>query len=140
MSAAVKYLVDTNVISELRRKKADERVLAFLQDAEESTLYLSALTVGELRKGIARKRMTDAAGASALTAWADGLEYGFGDRILGIDTAIARLWGELSAERPRAVVDTLLAATAMVHGLTLVTRNEADVQDLDVKVLNPFAG
>jgi len=140
VSAAVKYLLDTNVISELRRKKADERVLAFLQDAEESALYLSVLTLGELRKGIARKRMTDAAGASALTAWADGLEYGFGDRILGIDAAIARLWGELSAERPRAVVDTLLAATAMVHGLTLVTRNEADVQDLDVKVLNPFAG
>jgi hypothetical protein len=69
----------------------------------------------------------------------DGLEFGFADRILGIDPATARLWGELSAQRPRPVVDTLLAATAMTHELTLVTRNTADVGDIDVRVLNPFA-
>lgn len=69
----------------------------------------------------------------------DGLEFSFADRILGIDAATARLWGELSAQRPRPVVDTLLAATAIVHGLTLVARNTSAVQDIDVKLLDPFA-
>lgn len=87
---------------------------------------------------MAFKQRTDPAAAAILSAWVDGLEFSFSDRILGIDAATARLWGELSAQRPRPVVDTLLAATAIVHGLTLVTRNTSDVQDIDVKLHNPF--
>lgn len=138
-SEPVQYLLDTNILSETRRKAPDENVIAFVTNTNPSALYLSVLTLGELRKGIALKQRTDLSAAAALAAWVDGLEYGFADRILGIDIATARLWGELSAQRPRPVVDTLLAATAIAHNLTLVTRNTADVEDIDVTLLNPFA-
>jgi toxin FitB len=138
-SQPVQYLLDTNILSETRRKAPDENVIAFVTNTNPSALYLSVLTLGELRKGIALKQRTDLSTAAALAAWVDGLEYGFADRILGIDIATARLWGELSARRPRPVVDTLLAATAIAHNLTLVTRNTADLEDIDVTLLNPFA-
>ena len=140
MSAPVTYLLDTNVLSETRKKQADAGVTAFLEAVDSSALYLSVLTIGELRKGVAVKRRTDPLAAKALAAWVEGLEFGFADRILGIDAATARLWGDWSADRPRPVVDTLLAATAVQHGLTLVTRNARDVSGLLVKVHNPWAG
>lgn len=140
MSAAVAYLLDTNVLSETRRKKADSGVMSFLEATDSSALYLSVLTVGELRKGIAAKRRTDPAAARALAAWAEGLEFGFTDRILPIDAATTRLWGDWSGDRPRPVIDTLLAATAAEHGLTLVTRNTRDISGLPIKVHNPWAG
>jgi toxin FitB len=132
------YLLDTNVLSETRRKLADERVISFLSAAEPSALYISVLTLGELRKGVALKHRSDPDAARKIAAWMDGLEFSFGDRILGIDAATARLWGELAAERPRPVIDTLLAATAIVHELTFVTRNTSDVQDIKLKVLDPW--
>jgi len=138
MSGRVEYLLDTNVLSETRRKKADERVMAFLAGAEPLALFISVLTLGELRKGVALKRRTDPDSAKRLADWVDGLGFSFADRILGIDTATARLWGDWSAERPRPVIDTLLAASASAHSLTLVTRNTGDVQDLPVKVLDPW--
>lgn len=138
MSGPVQYLLDTNILLEMRKSRADQNVTAFVMNTESSALYVSVLTLGELRKGVALKQRTVPAAATTLSAWVDGMEFSFSDRILGIDTATARLWGELSAQRPRSVVDTLLAATAMVHGLTLVTRNTSDVQDIDVKLLNPF--
>ncbi len=138
MSPPVEYLLDTNVLSETRRRKADAGVTAFLEAADSASLYLSVLTIGELRKGVAAKRRTDPAAAKALAAWVEGLEFGFADRILGIDAATARLWGDWSAERSRPVVDTLLAATAVQHGLTLVTRNIRDVRGLPVRVHNPW--
>ena len=138
MSAPQQYLLDTNVLSETRRKQADERVIRFLSSAEQSGLFLSVLTLGELRKGVALKGRSDPSAARALGSWVDGLEYSFADRILGVDAAITRLWGELSAQRPRPVVDTLLAATAVVHGLTLVTRNTADVLDTGVSLHDPW--
>jgi predicted nucleic acid-binding protein len=138
MSDPMQYLLDTNVLSETRKRHADHRVLAFIAETDPSTLYLSVLTLGELRKGVMLKHCSDPSAAESIAAWVDGLEFSFADRILGIDAATARLWGELSAQRSRPVVDTLLAATALVHGLTLVTRNTSDVQDIDVKLLNPF--
>lgn len=142
MSARLQYLLDTNVLSETRRKQADERVIRFISSAEPSVLFLSVLTLGELRKGVALKGRSDPLAAKALGSWVDGLEYSFADRILGIDAATAKLWGELSAQRPRPVprpvVDTLLAATAVVHGLTLVTRNTADVLDTGATLLDPW--
>lgn len=140
MSAPVAYLMDTNVVSETRRKKADVGVMAFLRAVDSSSLYMSVLTLGELRKGVAAKRRQDPLAAKALAAWVEGLEAGFADRILGIDLAIARLWGEWSADRPRPVIDTLLAATASVHGLTLVTRNLQHVRGLPVTVHDPWSG
>jgi predicted nucleic acid-binding protein len=139
VSGPVQYLLDTNVLSETRKKRPDINVTAFVTNIDPSAFYISVLTLGELRQGIAQKRRTDRDAATALAAWVDGLEYSFADRILGIDAATASRWGELSAERPRPVVDTLLAATAITRQLTFVTRNTADVEDIDVKLLNPFA-
>jgi len=138
VTGRLEYLLDTNVLSETRKKKADAGVIAFLQAAEASTLYISVLTLGELRKGVAKKKREDAEMAKRLTDWVDGLEYSFADRILGVDAATARLWGDWSSERPRPVVDTLLAATAVLHGLTLVTRNVRDVRGIAVKLLDPW--
>ncbi len=138
MSGRLQYLLDTNILSETRKKQADERVMSFLSAAEPSALFISVLSLGELRKGVALKIRSDADGAKRIGAWVDGLEFSFGERILGVDTAIARQWGELSAQRSRPVIDTLLAATALVHKLTLVTRNISDVHDLGVKLLDPW--
>lgn len=140
MNGRLEYLLDTNLLSETRKKRADAGVLAFLHSAEASTLYISVLVLGELRKGIAKKKREDAEMAKRLAEWVDGLEYSFADRILGVDAATARLWGDWAGERPRPVVDTLLAATAVVHGLTLVTRNIRDVRGIPVKVLDPWKG
>jgi len=134
------YLLDTNVLSETRKKQADAGVIAFLEAVDSSALYLSVLTIGEMRKGVAAKKRTDPVAAKALAAWVEGLEFGFADRLLSIDAATAWLWGEWSANRPRPVVDTLLAATAAQHSLTLVTRNTRDISGLPVKVHNPWAG
>ena len=138
MSGQLQYLLDTNILSETRKKQANERVISFLSAAEPSALFISVLSLGELRKGVALKARSDADAAKRLGTWVDGLEFSFGDRILSVDAAIARQWGELSAQRSRPVVDTLLAATALVHKLTLVTRNISDVHDLGVKLLDPW--
>ena len=138
MSARLQYLLDTNVLSETRKKLADVRVISFLSAAEPSALYISVLTLGELRKGVAVKKRTDPDAAKKIASWVDGLEFSFADRILGINAATATLWGELSAQRPRPVIDTLLAATAVVHDLTLVTRNTSDVHDIKLKLLDPW--
>lgn len=140
MSTAPAYLLDTNVLSETRRKKADPGVMAFLEAADSASLFLSVLTIGELRKGVAAKMRSDSAAAKSLAAWVEGLEFGFADRILSIDPATARLWGDWSGDRPRPVVDTLLAATAVVHGLIFVTRNTRDVDGVPVKTHNPWSG
>ena len=140
MSGRAEYLLDTNVLSETRKKQPDERVIAFLSAADPSTIYISVLTLGELRKGVALKQRTDPVAARLLAGWVDGLEFSFADRILGIDAATARLWGEWSAQRPRPVVDTLLAATAVSRKMTLVTRNIGDVKDLKVAMLDPWKG
>jgi toxin FitB len=140
VTAPVAYLLDTNVLSESRRKKPDEGVIAFLQAIDSSALYLSVLSIGELRKGIAAKRRTDPSAAKALAGWLEGLELGFADRMIPVNAAVARLWGDWSADRPRPVIDTLLAATAAQHSLTFVTRNTRDVGGLPVKVHNPWSG
>jgi toxin FitB len=133
-----RYLMDTNILSETRKKQPDARVMQFLSNATPAALYLSCLSIGELKKGVTLKMKSDPSAAKAIATWVDGLETNFADRILAIDTATAKLWGEWSAQRPRPVIDTLLAATAIIHNLILVTRNESDVQDLPVKVFNPW--
>jgi predicted nucleic acid-binding protein len=121
------------------KKRPDDRILRFFDRTESSNLYLSVLTLGELRKGVLWKARTDPQGAKVVGAWVDGLEFTFADRILGIDAAVSRTWGELSAQRSRPIIDTLLAATAMHHNLTLVTRNVKDVHDIPVPTFNPWA-
>ncbi len=135
---ATGYLLDTNVISETRKSRADSGVIAFLSAAETAGLFLSVLTLGELRKGVAAKYRSDPGAADQLGAWVDGIETIFADRVLPIDAAIARRWGELSANRSVPVIDTLIAATAISHGLTLVTRNVRDVESTGVPLVNPW--
>jgi len=135
----VSFLIDTNVISELRRgERCDGNVTAWWRSVDEGDLYLSALVVGELRKGIEIVRRKDPAKADALQAWLAAIIAAFADRILPIDNAISEEWGRMSALRTVTVVDGLLAATARVHDITLVTRNAADVIGLGAKVLDPF--
>jgi predicted nucleic acid-binding protein len=138
VSSRPSYLLDTNVLSETRKKKPDDRVISFLRAADSSLLYLSVLSLGELRKGIAMKERSDPDSTAKLRHWVDGLEYSFAERILGIDTATARLWGELSAQRSRPVIDTLLAATAITRDLIFVTRNTGDVGDIKMRMLDPW--
>ena len=94
MSGRVAYLLDTNVVSETRKKQADPGVISFLQAVDAYSLFISVLTLGELRKGVAKKKLEDLNAAALLENWVDGLEYSFANRILGIDAATARLWGE----------------------------------------------
>ena len=131
-------LLDTNVLSETRKKRPDAGVIEFLESKADSELYLSVLTIGEFRKGVLAKGREEREAGARLSAWVDRLEESFADRILNIELPIARQWGEWSSERPRPVIDTLLAATALVHGLALVTRNVRDVADLPVKTVNPW--
>ena len=135
---ATGYLLDTSVISETRKARADSGVIAFLSAAEAPGLFLSVLTLGELRKGVAARRRTDPGAADQLGAWVDGIETTFADRVLPIDAATARRWGELSANRSLPVIDTLIAATAISHGLTLVTRNTRDVEPTGVPLVDPW--
>jgi toxin FitB len=136
----VHYLLDTNVISETRKIRADDGVMAFLSAADETELYLSVLTLGELRKGVEAKRRTDPHAADLLGAWVDDIEISFADRVLGIDITAARRWGELSAGRTLPVIDTLIAATAISRNLTLVTRNTRDVASTAVRIVDPWQG
>jgi len=140
LSVPAGYLLDTNLISETRKLRADAGVTAFLAAADSAGLFLSVLTLGELRKGVEAKRRNDAAMAARLEAWVDDIETTFADRVLPVDVAAARLWGELSARRSLPVIDTLIAATAMTRGLTLVTRNTRDVATTGVPLFDPWQG
>jgi predicted nucleic acid-binding protein len=135
---AAGYLLDTNIISETRKTRADSGVMAFLSAAEATRLFLSVLTLGELRKGVGIKRRSDPVAADRLGAWVDTIETMFTDRVLPVDLATARRWGELSAGRSLPVIDTLIAATALGHGLTLVTRNTRDVESTGVPLIDPW--
>ncbi len=135
---ATRYLLDTNVISETRKTRADSGVIAFLSAADAMGLFLSVLTLGELRRGVAVKRRSDPVAASQLGAWVDGIETSFAVRVLPVDTATATWWGEFSAGRSLSAIDSLIAATAHSQGLTLVTRNTRDVESTGVPLLDPW--
>lgn len=138
MSAPTAYLLDTNVLSETRKRRANPNVLAFLQPLTPASVFISVLTIGELLEGVEKKRQKDPVDAQRIKAWVVETEEKYRQNILGVNLPVARLWGEWSAERSRPVVDTLLAATAAHHNLTLVTRNTRDVRGLPITVLNPW--
>ena len=133
------YLIDTNVLSELRKRVPHEGVVQWFSQRPAGTLYLSVLTIGELRKGI--ETLADSARRLPLLDWLETeLPAFFSGRILPIDAAVADRWGRLIAKagRPLPAIDSLLAATAAQHGLIFVTRNLRDVQGLEVEVLDPW--
>ena len=133
------FLVDTNIISEVRKgDRGDPAVAAWWYGVAEDDLWLSSLVLGEIRKGVELARRRDPRRAEALEVWLTDVMSRFSNRVLPVDTAVAEQWGRINAVRPLPVIDALLAATAKANGLTLVTRNVADVAELDVDVLNPF--
>ena len=133
------FLIDTNVISEIRKKaRCDRNVAAWYASIDDGDLYLSVLVTGEVRKGIELARRRDPAKAAALEAWLAQVDAAFGDRILPIGREVTDEWGHMNAARPMPMIDGLLAATAKVHRMTLVTRNDADISGLGASVLNPF--
>jgi predicted nucleic acid-binding protein len=137
------YLVDTNVLSELRRKQPDKHVVAWFAQRAAQSLFLSVLTLGEIRKGIALldDTHTDAARRQSLGDWLEQeLPTFFLGRLLSVDAGIADRWGHLQAlaGRPLPAIDSLLAATALHHNLTLVTRNVKDFADMGVDLINPW--
>lgn len=130
------YLVDTNIISEARR--GTQQAVAWLRSVDPLSIHLSALTLGEIMRGIALKQKSDPQAASHLHEWLRKLRYDHNDRILPVTDAIAVEWGRIAAIRPRVDVDGLIAATAIVHDLIVVTRNVVDFDDTGASVINPW--
>ena len=133
------YLLDTDVLSEVRKSKGNEHVKAWLSGVNGNDLFLSVLVVGELRQGVERLKPRDPDQARVLEAWLEALKRDYRERVLGIGSDVAEVWGRLNAVDPLPVIDGLLAATALVHNLTLVTRNVSDIERTGVALLDPFA-
>jgi hypothetical protein len=131
------YLLDTNIVSELRKPRPHGGVVAWLQATEDSQLHLSAVTLGEIQAGVELTREQDAAKAAEIEAWLGLISQSF--NVLPMDGKTFRAWARLMHRRSDTLYeDAMIAATATVHQLTVVTRNVADFAKFDVKVLNPF--
>ena len=131
------FLLDTNIVSESRKQKPHGGVMAWLAAQEAATLYISALTIGELQRGIELTRMQDAAKAVEIEAWLEQVVTS--GQVLPLDAAVCREWARLMHGRSNTLAeDAFIAATAMVHRLTVATRNVRDFKALGVKTLNPF--
>ena len=135
------FLVDTNVISELRKgSRCDRSVTSWFETLQPDEIFLSVLTVGELRRGIEAIRRRDRKQARRLDLWLQELLSSFADRILPISLEIGDAWGRLNVPDPLPVVDGLLAATAHIHGLTLATRDTGPAQRSGISYVDPFQG
>lgn len=135
----MKYLIDTCVLSELRKKIPNQGVIDWFASRSVSTLYLSVLSLGELRKGITA--MEEVKRRETLLNWLESdLPLFFSGRILSIDTDVANRWGDLLAvaRRPMPAIDSLIVATASLHGMSVVTRNQRDFEGFGVEVINPW--
>jgi hypothetical protein len=135
----VSFLLDTNVVSEIRKKTPDRGVVTWFASVPADRLFLSVLVVGEIRQGIARLARRDPAQAQNFDHWLSQLVDGYGGRIVPITAQIAEVWGRLNVPDPVPVVAGLMAATALVHDWTLVTRNVHDAASTGTRVPNPFA-
>jgi toxin FitB len=134
------FLLDTNVVSEIRKQAPDPGVASWFNSVTADRLFLSVLVVGEIRQGVERLARRDPIQAEIFERWLSQLIDGYGDRLVPITDRIAQAWGRLNVPDPVPVVDGLMAATALVHDWTLVTRNVGDVRSTGVRVLNPFSG
>src|SRR3974377_2003519 len=132
------YLLDTDVISELRRRRRNRNVVAWISNVSAADLFLSVVTIGEIELGIARQRVRNPSFAQDLTAWFEVTLRAYGERILPLTVGIARRWGRLAAQLGNKQLDLAIAATALEHGLTVVTRNVSDYEPAGVPILNPF--
>ena len=132
------YLLDTDVLSELRRGRRNRNVVAWIGDVTEVDLFLSTVTIGEIELGITRQRQLNPGFAQDLADWLDVTLRAYGERILPLTVGIARRWGRLAAQFGNKQLDLAIAATALEHGLIVVTRNVSDFEPTGVQVLNPF--
>lgn len=134
------YLLDTNVLSEIRKgpQRARPQVYQWWLGMRDQELFLSVITLGEIRKGIDRLGIRDVSQTLALERWLDEVKTTFRERVIDVSLAVAERWGKLQAMRSLPEVDALLAASVLEYDLTLVTRNEADFEGLGIRVLNPF--
>jgi predicted nucleic acid-binding protein len=133
------FLIDTVTLSELRRRRRDPVVVAWFETHRTTDLFLSVVSIGEIERGIARQFTTDPGFAGALAAWLDRVLALYGERVLPFDLRTARRWGALTAALGDDSADLMIAATALEHGLTVVTRNVSDFEPTGVAVLDPFS-
>ena len=135
------YLLDTNVLSETRKRRPDAGLRRWLEAAPPDRLNVSVLTIGEIERGVAQLiQRGDHRQAAVLESWLEEVVEEFGGRIVPVGVQVARQWGRQSRVQPVPAVDALIAATAKVYDWTLVTRNTKDFVHTDVRVLNPFTG
>jgi predicted nucleic acid-binding protein len=131
------YLLDTCVVSEARRHTP--QAVRWIRSAQPDTLFISAITIGEIMKGIMMKMRVDAPAAAPLVRWLDELRFVYASRILQVDDAVATTWGRMMRQSTRPAIDALIAATARVNNKVLVTRNVRDFADMGVEVVDPWA-
>jgi predicted nucleic acid-binding protein len=132
------FLIDTVTLSELRKRQRDPKLVDWFERQRTTELFLSVISIGEIERGIARQRATDPGFAAALAAWLDQVLILYGERIVPFDLPAARRWGGLCAALGHDGADLMIAATALQHGLTVVTRNVRDFEPTGVAVLDPF--
>ena len=134
----MRYLLDTNVLSEVRRPQGDADVRRWISSVPTEDIYLSVLTLGEVRRGIGLLSRRDSAQAEVYEAWLVTVLRDYADRLLPVDAEAAEEWGRMNLPDPISIVDGLMAATAKVRNMTFVTRNTSDVARTGVRLLNPF--
>jgi hypothetical protein len=132
------FLIDSVTLSELRKRERDPKVVAWFERRRTTELFLSVISIGEMERGIARQRATDPVFADALAVWLDRVLILYDERVVPFDLRTARRWGALSAALGNDSADLMIAATALEHGLTIVTRNVSDFEPTGVAVLDPF--
>ena len=134
------FLLDTNVLSELRKAgRCDAGVRDWIGNVAAEELFVSVLVLGEIRRGIERIRMRDQSQARALEKWLHSLTTEFADRVLPVDERVADQWGHLGLQQPVPILDAFLAATALVHELAVVSRDEEGFRNTGVLLINPFS-
>lgn len=134
----MRYLLDTNVLSETRKPRGDEGVKAWVSSVPAADLYISVLVIGEVRRGVERLKRRDSEQAEVYEVWLRTVLGDYADRILPVDAEAAEEWGRMSVPDPVPIVDGLMAATAKVLDMTFVTRNTADVERTGTRLLDPF--
>lgn len=135
----MRFLLDTVVLSELRKRRADAGLVQWIRPVASADLFVSAITVGEIELGIEKQRTVNPRFAETLAAWLDVTLRAYGDRVLSLDVNVARRWGRLAARLGNKGLDLAIAATALEHGLTVVTRNVAHFAPTGVATLDPFS-
>ena len=133
------FLIDTVTLSELRKRQRDPMVVKWFERQRSTDLFLSVISIGEIERGIARQRTTDPGFAGALADWLDRVLTLYGERVVPFDLRAARRWGALSAALGNDSAALMIAATALEHGLTVVTPNASDFEPSGVAVLDPFS-